>query len=103
MAAEYENFEEGSMMNRQAEAERGDGGVIGLKPELEMPDGNILSKEKMVQAAKQMLQPEFQAVLQAMLKHMPHNKDYLVRLLDFCEEYRTSKLLIYSVLLFVFF
>lgn len=78
MAAEYENFEEGSMMNMQAEAETGDGGVIGLKPEIEIPDGNIISKEKMVHAAKQMLQPEFQAILQAMLKHMPHNKDFMV-------------------------
>lgn len=65
MATEYENFEEGPVMNLKAEVETG--------------DGNIITQEKMVKAAKQMLQPEFQPIIQALLKSMPHYEDILVR------------------------
>lgn len=64
MATQYENFEEGPAMN--------------LKAEVEMGDGNIITQEKMAKAAKQMLQPEFQPIIQALLQSMPHYEDILV-------------------------
>lgn len=63
MAAEYEIEE----------------GVRNLKAEVETGDGNIVTKEKMVSAAKQLLQPEFQPILQALLKILPNYEDMLVR------------------------
>lgn len=63
MAAEYEIEE----------------GVKNLKAEVETGDGNIVTKEKMVSAAKQLLQPEFQPILQALLKILPNYEDMLVR------------------------
>ena len=63
MAAEYEIEE----------------GVKNLKAEVEKGDGNIVTKEKMVSAAKQLLQPEFQPILQALLKILPNYEDMLVR------------------------
>ena len=62
MAAEYEIEE----------------GVKNLKAEVETGDGNIVTKEKMVSAAKQLLQPEFQPILQALLKILPDYEDMLV-------------------------
>ena len=72
-------FEDGAP-NLKAEVETGDGNIVvpKLKAEVETGDGNIVTKDQMVKAAKQLLQPEFQPVLQALLQYLPNYEDMLV-------------------------